>query len=254
MKINRVTIVAPILIGLLFGCARSPAPAEKPATTDFSGLWQVADSDYVRRPDVFAVESDYTAKAWANLQILKSLSDGEPADPAKFCTPGGMPHTVLTRARDYVFEIHQYPSELIFFAEYMDQTRVVHLDVKPIPESIAPSNQGYSTGHFEGSVLVVETSLLKARNPVDRMQRSDQARISERWSRRSDPKFGEVIDIDVTVTDPEVFRNPIKGRQMLKRAPPDAVRNEYGCTDALWNDYVAERLAKKTRVEKGAPR
>jgi hypothetical protein len=244
---NRVEsiLVVPLLAAMLASCTPPSTVSAPSAVPDFSGLWQVADSDYVRRPDVHAVESDYTPQAWADLQSFRKDWDEEVDDPAKFCSPGGMPHTILTRARDYVMELRQYPKEMIQFIEYMDQSRIVHLVATPVPETAAPANQGFSVGRFEGSVLIIETTNLKARNKVDRLQRSEQARITERWSLRQDAKHGEVIDIDVTVTDPEVFRAPVKGRQMLKRAPPGTVRNEYGCTDALWDDHVARRQAAR---------
>jgi hypothetical protein len=239
-----------LLAALLSSCA--PSPPSKPTAPDFNGLWQVADSEYVRRPDVHAQQSEYTPQAWANLEAYRRDWDPEADDPAKFCSPGGMPHTILTRARDYVTEIHQYPREVILFSEYMDRARVIHLDLTAVPGAFVPSQEGFSIGRFDGDTLVIETTMLKARNAVDKLQRSEQARITERWTLNTDSVHGEVLDIDVTVVDPEVFRSAVKGRQKLRRAPAGTVRNEYDCPGSSWNDHVASKLEQRAAVAKGA--
>lgn len=219
--------------------------AAAPAHPDFSGQWQVADTHLVQRPDVYAVESDYTPEAWARLQAYRRDWDVSVDDPAKFCVAYGMPNTVTTRARDYITSIEQSPKRIHMFVEYLDNHRTLHLDGKPVPDGATPGNNGYSVAHWEGAALVVDTTLLKASSDVGPFQRSDQARITERWTLRQDKTHGQVLDIDLTIVDPLVFRHPMKGRQVFKRAPADAVLNEYSCADTLWADHVTRKLAER---------
>lgn len=221
------------------------------ARPNFTGKWQVADPDFIVRPDVHATEADYTPEAWANLQDYRANWDQEVDDPAKFCVRYGMPHTMTTRARDYLVDINQTATRITVLVEYMDNYRLIHLDKSVVPEIVSPSNNGYSIARWEGNTLVIETTALKARNPVGPIQRSAEARITERWTLGKDPQFGKVLNIDMTVDDPEVFRRPFKVRQKYRVAPAGAELNEYGCVDAVWDDYVARKRAGRAAEVNG---
>jgi hypothetical protein len=71
--------------------------------------------------------------------------------------------------------------------------------------------------------------------------RSEKADIVERWTLRRDPVLGEVIDIDLTVTDPEIYLQPAKGRQVWKRAPEGTTAGGYNCTQAIWDEHITKR-------------
>lgn len=220
------------------------------AHPDFSGQWQIADTALVRRPDVYATEADYTPEAWAKLQAYHRDWNDQVDDPAKFCVSYGMPHTMTTRARDYILRIEQSARQVHVFLEYMDTHRTLHLDGKPVPETATPSNQGWSRSHWEGAALVTETTLLKASSDVGPFLRSEDATIRERWTLRQDKAHGQVIDIDITVNDPKTFRHPMAAHQVLKHAPADATMNEYACPDTLWEDHVAAKRAAATAAAK----
>jgi hypothetical protein len=222
-----------ILVG---GCA-------KPAHTDFTGLWQVADPELVKRPDVYATEADYMPDAWANLEDFHKNWEPRSDDPASMCVRYGMPHVMTPRARTYVMDIYQTAARITVLMEYMDNHRLIHLDRAPVPATATPSNNGYSIGRWDGDSLVIETTLLRARSPVGPIQRSDQARFTERWTLRSDATLGKVIDIDITTHDPVTFRHPVESHEVLKAADAGTTLNEYGCPDSLWEDHVANRLA-----------
>jgi len=219
------------------------------ARPDFTGKWENAEWSFDMRTDVYATEADYTPEAWANLQDYFQNWDYKGVDdPAKFCVNYGMPRMMGT-ARDYIVDINQTASRITVIVEYMDNFRIIHMDKAAVPDSVSPSNNGYSIGRWEGDTLVIETTALKARNPVGKFQRSAEARITERWSLGKDAKFGKVLNIDSVVDDPKVFRHPFKSRQKYKLAPAGAALNEYGCADTLWDDHVervrAERAAQK---------
>ena len=240
---DAVAMLGGLLLGLAAVLAAPPALAA--AHPDFTGLWQVADTHLVVRPDVNATEADYTPEAWAKLQEYRRNWDPETEDPAKFCVAYGMPNTMTSRARDYVVDVYQTPARITVLVEFMDNRRLIHLDRKTVPDTATPSNNGYSVARWEGNALVIETTNLKARSEVGPMQRSERAGVVERWTLRNDKDFGQVLDIDMTVTDPVVFRHPVKARQVFKRAPRDATLNEYACADTLWDDYVTKKRAQR---------
>ena len=75
-----------------------------------------------------------------------------------------------------------------------------------MPEDPNPSWSGYSTGHWEGDTLAVETAgfgdgqwLDRAGSPLTRA-----ARMTERFRR---PNFG-TLEIELTVNDPKAYTKP----------------------------------------------
>jgi hypothetical protein len=229
-----------LLAALLGGCV-----ATHP---DFTGLWQNADPAKIIRPDVNATEADYTAEAWASIQDYVKNWNITVEDPANFCVKYGMPNTMSSRARTYVMDIYQTPKRITVIHEYMDNYRIIHFDTNKVPDGVTPSNNGYSVAHWEGNTLVIDTTALKARPTVERMQRSELAHITERWNRHVDPEFGQVLEVDMTVEDPKVFRHPVRAFEMLKQAEAGAQLNEYACPDTLWDDHLSKVLAERAQA------
>jgi hypothetical protein len=230
-------------LALLGGCAQTTHP-------NFSGLWQVADPALIIRPDVNATEADYTAEAWAHIRDYRKNWDTNVDDPAKFCVKHGMPNTMTSRARDYLVDIYQTASRITVLVEFMDNHRVIHFDKTAVPGTVSLSDNGYSMAHWDGDSLLVETAALKATSTVGLMQRSAEAHITERWTLRTDSKLGPILEVDLTVTDPTVFRHPVKARQVFKPAAAGAELNEYGCEDAMWEDHVEAVLAARNAKAK----
>src|SRR5262245_38870122 len=87
-----------------------------------------------------------------------------------------------------------------------EQTRTIWMDGRPHPSAFAPHTfMGFSTGRWEGNVLVVTTTHLKQgwvrRNGVPE---SDQATLYERFSRH-----GNVLTHTVIITDPVYLAEPM---------------------------------------------
>jgi glyoxylase-like metal-dependent hydrolase (beta-lactamase superfamily II) len=87
-----------------------------------------------------------------------------------------------------------------------EQTRTIWMDGRPHPSAFAPHTfMGFSTGRWEGNVLVVTTTHLKQgwvrRNGVPE---SDQATLFERFSRH-----GNVLTHTVIITDPVYLAEPM---------------------------------------------
>ena len=90
--------------------------------------------------------------------------------------------------------------------QWMEQRREVWMDGRPHPPDFDPHTwQGFSTGRWEGNVLVVETSHLKAgwirRNGL---ALSDRAHMTERFLRH-----GDVLTHTYIIEDPVYLTEPL---------------------------------------------
>jgi hypothetical protein len=90
--------------------------------------------------------------------------------------------------------------------QWMEQRRQIWMDGRPHPPDFdAHTWQGFSTGRWEGPVLVVETSHLKAgwmrRNGL---ALSDQATMIERFFRH-----GDLLTHTMAITDPVYLSEPL---------------------------------------------
>jgi len=111
-------------------------------------------------------------------------------DPTYRCEPvairrtWGAPGTPLSITRE--------GDDVVIRHEWMDAVRVVHMDQDAAPASTEPSILGYSVGHFENDVLVIETThytegvlnqfVEVEGEPMRGLLHSDQLRTVERLS------------------------------------------------------------------------
>jgi len=92
----------------------------------------------------------------------------------------------------------------VHVAQYNIQ-RVIHMEVDPLHGEPKGSPVGYSTGRWDGDVLVVTTThvdwpyYLNSGTP-----QSDQVNYTERFSVSND---GQTLDYSITISDPVVFPN-----------------------------------------------
>ena len=160
---------------------------EGPAIGDYTGL-PVNDDARLRAntwdPDKWTVPehqcephpADYGPHGPANLQISKILD----------------PHSLKTVAIQVI-------------VGWMVPVRTIWLDGRPHPSANAAHTwMGFSTGHWEGDTLIVETTHLKEgwirRNGV---ARSDKARLTEYWMRHDDVlTLVSIVNAPVYLTEP----------------------------------------------------
>jgi len=123
-------------------------------------------------------------------------------------------------------EIIQNEKQITMLYESFHEVRRIYMDGRDIPQNLPTSAMGYSKGHWEGNILVVETSLLKP-NFVDQAGQpiSDQAKVIERIVMSED---GENLQSLLTLHDPINYNRPII-RYRQWRKTPEAVIMEYDC-------------------------
>jgi hypothetical protein len=84
--------------------------------------------------------------------------------------------------------------------------RQIFTDGRPLPTDPNPSWYGYSTGHWDGDTLVVDTNGLRDGLWLDVQGDvlTDAAKLTERFRR---PTFGSLV-IEVTIDDSKAYTRP----------------------------------------------
>ena len=127
------------------------------------------------------------------------------------CTPGFSLGFPLAGLLSEPIKIVQAPKLTMIIYEAGNAYRQIHTDGRKLPEEInLPSFYGYSTGHWEGDTLVVETAGFNDKIPLDGMghPRSESLRTLERFRRRD---FGH-LDYEITFDDPKMYTKPFTVR------------------------------------------
>jgi hypothetical protein len=136
------------------------------------------------------------------------------------CLPAGIPLSYLVSEPD---EIVQAPNQIIIRHELDGSHRQIHIDGRPLPKDPSPSWLGYSTGHWEGDALMVETVGFNDKTFLDIMghPHSEALRVTERYHRRD---FGH-MDIELTFDDPKLYTKPFSIK-LTQQLMPDSVALE----------------------------
>jgi hypothetical protein len=84
--------------------------------------------------------------------------------------------------------------------------RQIFTDGRPLPKDPNPSFTGYSTGHWEGDTLVVQTTGFRDGMWMDRSgsPMTDAATMTERFRRVN---YGN-LEIEITMDDPKAYTAP----------------------------------------------
>jgi hypothetical protein len=138
----------------------------------------------------------------ADLVNTRKAQNGKD-DPTTHCLPGGVAklHTsALLR------KIVQAPGLVVFLSERNASYRQIFTDGRPPLKDPNPSWNGYSTGHWDGDTLVVETNGFEDGQWLDRSGSplTEQAKMTERLRRVN---YG-TLEIDLTVDDPKAYTKP----------------------------------------------
>jgi hypothetical protein len=190
----------------------APTPRTPDGKPNLSGIWQVAKllaCDDVRRmctdlpiSEQFGnigagVPGGLPYQQWAKERMS---AKGAADDPYTQCrTPGGPRMLLLPYMKKFV----QTPELLIVLNEYNFSYRQIFLDGRPLPDDPTPTWNGYSTAHWDGDTLVVQSIgyrddqwLDAAGSPL-----TNSAKVTERFNR---PQFGR-MHVQITIDDPKTY-------------------------------------------------
>jgi hypothetical protein len=188
----------------------------------------ISDGSQGRSPDAPSLKPEYLAK-WEMMRKSRIAGSYEFDNTAK-CLPPGMP-AMMNMA--YGMEVMQVKDKITFFSELNDALRRVYLDGrKPTAKVLDdPTYAGYSTGHWEGDTLVVDTVALHPNSFIEGFTpHSDEMTVKERI-RFTAPG---VLEDRITVTDPKALTKPWETVKTYRKAMPgnDELR-EFACAEGL---------------------
>jgi hypothetical protein len=100
----------------------------------------------------------------------------------------------------------QTPQVIVILYEANAGMRQIFTDGRPLPKDADPWWYGYSTGHWEGDTLVVQTSGFRDLGwlDVEGSPLTETGKLTERFRR---PDFGH-LEIEVTIDDPKAYTKP----------------------------------------------
>src|SRR6202521_2111976 len=210
----------------------APAPHAADGTPDLSGVWlheltSVAEMkrlygaviDAAVKVDVPGMEIGTQHKYSVNilLDFTPATSPMRPeaaetmrqraanSDPANVCID--VPGFPLAGLLSEPIKIIQSPRTTVVLYEAGNLHRQIFTDGRGLPKEFEfPAFLGYSVGHWERDVLVVETAGFNDRALLDLMghSHSEALRVTERFRRRD---FGH-LDVEMTFDDPQVYTKP----------------------------------------------
>lgn len=218
--------------------ATAPAPigaAVKPAEEpNISGVWEIYPDPFAGEENTFLelpvpgggpkLKEPY-ASQWKKLRDEREalLKAGTPrVDPSTQCMPEGMP---MIMGAIFPLEILQTPGRVTVLAEFLTQTRRIHLD-RPMPpvDELNPNFYGFSAGRWEGDTLVVTTKGVKESVGFFEIPHSAEMVITERM-RLTGPDLMEDV---ITINDPVTLLEPYTFTYGYKRNPEYQMQ-EYFC-------------------------
>jgi hypothetical protein len=226
------------------------ATAQAGRIPDLNGIWVFADSFMDRQDGVFLAapgraeaserenklfsmgspkfKGEYAKRA-AELQAAEKAAEAKGkvlGEAAADCIPPGMPGFWMG---PYAFEIVQNAKQINFFQESWEQTRRIYLDGRKHPslDDVDPLYQGHSVGHWEGDTLVVDTvNISSAATLLGGVPHSDKLSVSERFHLVPP----DILDIRVTILDPDALAEPWVIIRKLRRKPGMEI-HDYVCAE-----------------------
>ncbi len=139
------------------------------------------------------------------------------------CEPFGFVPQILS---PLPVEISQLDDRILIRYEVWNVVRTAYLDDRDPPPESALTRHGYSVAHYEGSVLVIETTrIAPARLNVEfgGGGHSQQLKAIERYSRN-----GDLLRLELTLEDQNMLNEPLVYEKVFKHTP-DVTFLEYSC-------------------------
>lgn len=228
--------------------ATAAAPTPHP---DLTGIW-TWDTDIhpgAGRFDlVWPANPPFTKEAHDKVAAYHALVDPKAETPSSYCLGMGMPGSTLASG-GYPMEIVQRPEQVTVIQEAHSEIRRIFLGSRVSDSDLFPTRNGYSTGHWDGDTLVVETSFLQ--ESVDQgSAHSDAARIVERFRLGRDAKGRKTLTDQLTLTDPVFYTQPVSVTKTWIAMKKGGRMLDYECNEETWDDHL-QQLAKAAAAAKG---
>jgi hypothetical protein len=204
-----------------------PAPRTPDGKPDLSGVW------YAQRP---VDPGKPEPLPWAEALLRERAANNAKDAPGAHCLPRGLTNAGAL----FPYKLVQTPKLLVMlFEDDIPSHRQVFLDGRAHPKDPNPRWMGYSTGHWDGDALVVETVGFDDRSWLTAQghPHTDMMRVTERFRR---PDLGH-LEIEITIDDPGAYAKPWIIKRVSELDPNDDI-GEYVCTE---NEKDVEHMVGK---------
>jgi hypothetical protein len=148
-------------------------------------------------------------------------------DPQMMCDPMGVPRVLNAQVKGphATMEIAMTPDRMLQFFQWHHDWREVWVDGRPLPkldDNLEPKWNGYSVGHWDGDIFVVESVGFDDRTWLDHngYPHSDEMRLEERY-RRLD---ANTLELTMTVTDPTIYSKPFASDKKIFKLDREGVK------------------------------
>ena len=180
-----------------------PTPRTADGKPNFSGFWR---SNIKYNGDLAAdlKPEDVPMTPWAKALFDERIKTFSRDDPENYCLPDGVPR--YWAAGGGPNRIVQTPGMIVVLHEIKTMFRQIYLDGRTLEPDAPPAWLGYSTGKWEGDVLVVRTAGFNDKTWLDDRghPHSESLVVNERFRR---PDFGHLF-VDITIEDPIAYTRP----------------------------------------------
>lgn len=174
------------------------------------------------KPGGFAPELPLTDAARTHMENW-TVAD----DPNTECTVPGMPASMRLSPPHPIDLLEQDDGNIRMRIEFFDVVRTIHMNADADSQGQPASAQGYSVGHWEDAVLVVNTTQVNW-SYFDDMAKIPQSEAVEMYERLELNEDGTKMQYELTVTDPASFSEPVKGSWLMDWRP-DMEMQQYDC-------------------------
>ena len=204
MKALTVCAILVGVIGHLTAFAQAPGTQAAESDVDFSGTYVrggPVDLPAYTEPDVYP----FTEEGERNYRDY--------VDPRRVddCSVPSFPQFLLL---GYPMQIDHEDGRIVMLSESGNTTRIIHMDGASPPAGQAHTENGYSTGRWEGTELRIETTHLLEGLVTNRgYPMSREARVTERYWRNPGEKH---LQLELAVDDPVNYSQTVTlGREFV---------------------------------------
>ena len=192
----------------------APAPRRSDGKPDLSGIW-MGVIKYMLDITADMNPSDVPFQPWAAAEYQRRRETNGKDDPSARCLPLSIPLRNTITSPFKIINADGFRQIVLLFET--QRPRQIFTDGRSLSKDPVPGWDGYSTGHWEGDDLVVESNGFNGKEWLDLNGHptSEALHLTERYH-RSD--FGHMT-YQVTIDDPKTYTKPWTVKEEVKLLP-----------------------------------
>jgi hypothetical protein len=174
--------------------------------------------------------ADAAAHPEEHIGRRRAVPPANGTDPYQYCNPEGIPRAIIYPDP---IEFLVLPDRILQHYEWGYAVRTIWTDGRKLLDDPDLMRWwGYSTAHWDGNTLVVDSNGFDERTWVDHFgyPHSDQMHLQERYQRTN----YNTLELSMTITDPKVYTKPwISQIKKFHLLPKDGIKTVDGWTGLL---------------------